>query len=507
MPLSARLPTPATALLWTAGLACQRRGPPADSGPTDTAAQSHPSAASPFGLYNGLNVHQESDKVRMELEEALALLDDDVEQMRALGMGTSRIHPEDGIFSFAWPGVDEDMDGRGFDFSWQDALLSLACERGIDLLPTVAASPRAEASTLPYITDKDAFQIYVGNLVERYDGDEVFSLDEDILPPDEQTAGRIRACPIRTWMIGNEPDNACTTYPDWCGVEQYVELFLLADEAARAADAECALLYGGIGIKAMEVEERLQFLQDFLASEAEMDEMAVHIYPKWIDVESLRSFVEATVGAADKENFWVTEAGFAGVYEATYPGNGIQDSNASELSQVRQLLTAQLMTMARGSRAQLLIGIYGPQDELSIFYGYGLHEPGTQAPWFGYWSYRKMVELLGEVRPEQVESVFEDPKGGRYAYRVAQEERDLYLLTYDPASLPSYVPDGPLDEGQVVFSLEVGTGQALLIQAVPQGETGTDIEEPVFEEEDLGSVDGTLVVEVGPRPVWLSISP
>jgi len=489
----------AWALVGLLGASAGCRPATVDTGDPTVALPEPEPATSAFGLYNGLNRNRSHTE---SLDEALAwIAGEPLPEMLELGMGLSRIHQEDGLFSFSWHAVDPDRDGGGFDFRWTDALVELACDEGITLLPTVIGTPWYEASAAAFMPDAEAWRAAMIDTVERYDGDDVFRVDPDSAVPNASVADAIRACPIHRWMAGNEPDLYADVLPDWCDAACYRDFLTLAQDAVQTADPDGLLLYGGLSWGASTDPGRWTFFEDTVTS-TDFDELAVHIYPQPIDLGGVLGFFQDLEAVVGDGGFWITEAGFGSLPQPS--SEGAVETNSSQLSQARQVVSTQLMAAAHGAPAVLLLGVHGPGPESPNFYGYGLLDSDTAEPNLSWWSYQRMTDLLADADLGATQVLLEEPESGRFGWTAPTPAGALSLLTWDPASLPDYAPGGALDPGPATFTLTGVAGQVQLLAAVPDGETGA-VAGVTWHDTDLGQVDGELTVEVGLRPVWVVI--
>jgi hypothetical protein len=206
--------------------ACAGPGPEGDTGSAeDTAA--------PSGLLLGLCDAFVVDRLQGvdDLAGGLASLD----EARDLGLSLVRPHrPRGHAFarSVVYPGGAETP-----DWTLPDAVVREVHARGLDVQATVYpftdGRPAAESPPgvvpIPAPANPDAWSRFVGDLVERYDGDGVSDMD-----------GLLR--PVRTWEIGNEP--YCEVTDDGCH-QAFLDVVSLAWVAARAADPEATVVAGG----------------------------------------------------------------------------------------------------------------------------------------------------------------------------------------------------------------------------------------------------------------------
>ena len=457
-----------------------------------------------FGLYDGLNLPCDQGCLT-PLDHALAVIRGNGDAMLALGMGTSRIHDQDGYVSFAWPMLDPDRSGTRFDFTRTDALVVAACTDHVALLPTL--QPATEMMVhrhQPYLPDIDAYRAYVAEVVERYDGDEGFTLVGS-REPDAATRAAIAQCPIRDWMVGNEPDRTAMFNPDWLSVADYARSLSVATEVAHARDPQARVAYGGLSWAS---EHEPTCWAWFLASlgatgPGGFDDLALHIYPKTIDVQSILDQLDRVRAVAGDRPLWITEAGFAA---RKIRKNVATDANTSELSQARQMLGAHFAAFSRGARAFLLVGIDGPGIAFPYFDGTELVEPSTGVRRLSWFAYQGMTRLLADADVDRIRTVEESR--GRYVWQVPRGQGSVWLLLRDAPSDADYQPGQPLATSPATFHLSgLPPGPVTVTTAVPTATHGASVDPA--NALPSRSVDvpanGQLDLDVDARPLWVIV--
>ncbi len=493
---------------------CQRAAGDSRSADSVPAADSGDQAwdgelPNPFGLYDGLNYRPD---FQGSMEELFTTIEEhNLARMQALGMGVSRIHNDDGYISFSWKDVDAERDGQDLDFSYPDALAVFACDVDIRLVPTIVPGSRENRDAQqPFQPDPEAWAVFLETVVERYDGDDDYTPHQGVTDePSQETRQAIQRCPIHSWVLGNELENVYEGDPSWCPPELYAETLAESTVLAHARDPEVQIIYGGLSWRAAYFQEQWSFVEETLGLLAEdprtdLDAMGLHVYPWYLDLGDVSDHLDAVLALLPPDTpLWITESGFASQYTET---NLMEDGNASQISQARQLLAFHPMVFARQGQGVLLFVVHDTGDDSRSFASYGLTSHEDELPWLSYHAYKQMIGLLADADWSATQIV-EENQQGRFAYRMPRRGGgELILLVFEPAALDDYEPGGQLSNASVLFEIdELQGSQATVLQALPEGDSGEEIgfNEPSFSQQNVQIADGQLSLEVGPRPVWV----
>ncbi len=463
---------------------------------------------SPFGLFNGLNAHEDSEK---SLEQVLVEIEEgNIAQMLELGMGASRVHDQ-GYVSFSWFMIDPERELSWLDFSRTDAVVELACANDIYLLPTTGPATRAEVRTDGYLPDPEGYRVFMEELLERYDGDEIFQVNEAITePPSESAQAAIRACPLQLYQFGNEPDIFADQLIHGYSAQVYADALRLAQHAAAEVAPQTRFAYGGLSWRSSTVEPCWDFFLGVIERLGDdlFDEIGLHMHPEDLDTRLMVDQLERVAAALPEGTpIWISEIGISSLYK---PDNRCEDENASERSQARQVLLVQLATLVRDGRSVLHGEIDMPVETCPYFDGIQFIHPDEGYQRLAWYAYRSMTGWFAGVDVEGIEAIAEGEDEGRYAYRLPlREGGELYLLAYDPGSLDDYEAGGALDSTPRVFTLEDLAGDEVTVwESMPTADSGQEVQAATYEpgSATVPLADGVLEIEVGARPVWVQIS-
>lgn len=223
-----------------------------------------------------------------------------------------------------WSWKDFQPQPGPFDYSQFDPVAQAAAEHDIHLVPILMAVP-AWASTAPpeLIAEKgnlapvdryrsrelDDWLLYVGTVVERYDGDGY---------QDAPASPR-----LRYWQIWNEP-NLALFWPPQPDVNEYLELLAATYETIKRADPTALVVLGGLSGSGVNAENTGFLQQLYQQGGAQyIDVVSIHHYlhPTTGRVDDLQAALRATRrvmgqhGDADTP-LWLTEIGWSDAPQA-----------------------------------------------------------------------------------------------------------------------------------------------------------------------------------------------
>jgi hypothetical protein len=255
-----------------------------------------------------------------------------LDMMAGAGVGWVRLN---------WAWKDIQPEEGPFDYSHYDMIATMTTERGIEVLPILSAVP-AWASTAPpeliaargnlspvdryRPRDLNTWLTYVGNVVERYDGDGI-----------EDAPGSPR---FRYWEVWNE-ENLALFWPPEPDVEEYVALLIATREIILEADPSARIVLGGMAGTGIDPDGGgyLQAIYDAGAAEY-FDVVSAHPYshpmfgvlPLQTGVESVRTVME--MNEDEGTPLWLTEVGWSDAPNAWGAPTASQESIASFLTAV-----------------------------------------------------------------------------------------------------------------------------------------------------------------------------
>lgn len=401
------------------------------------------------------------------------------------------------VYAF-WFLVQPDLNQERLDFSFLDQQYG-AVPAGINILANIAPeSPEhPEGRTIPgtYLpVDEAAYRSFVRATVERYDGDGV-----DDMPG--------LGNPIRYWQVSNEPAAA---------VAHFADLQRITYQEIKAACPECVVLIAGVaGSPDGYIAGFDRVYGPILAELAgtSVDVFDFHWYGaafgdyRFRDAVTGEDVLEHIRTALSANGFspdlpvWVTEMG-------TYSGSGPRLPFQSERDQARDLFKRFIYSLSRGvqkifSAFGLIEGFKhddGYFDHTGLIYdGLGSNDLGLGVKKLGYFTYKKMTELLEGTDWGSLETVVPG-SDGLFAFRVRRDGSDRYVAWWDSF-------DGSGTE-QPILTLEGLPAAFVRVEAVvPSASIGADVNdlEEAFAVSILPVTDGRVSIAVGDDPIVVEL--
>jgi len=400
------------------------------------------------------------------------------------------------VYAF-WFLVQPDLGRDELDFTLLDRQYS-EVPPGISILANIApenpAHPEGRTVTGTYLpVDETAYRAFVRLTVERYDGDGI-----DDMPGLRN--------PIHHWQVSNEPRGELANFAD---------LQRMTYQEIKKACPQCTVLIGGVagfpqGYVAGFDRVYLPILSELAGTS--VDVFDLHWYGNAFGdylfrdpsagedvLEHVRAALSAC-GFAPDLPVWITEMG-------TYSGDpsGPRFGYQSERDQARDLFKRFLYTFSRG--IEKVFPAFGLMEGFNhddgyfdhtglIFDGLGPDDPALGVRKLGYYTYKKMTELLEGADWNSLEKL-ETGCDALLALQVQKEGRKLVVAWWD-----EYRDEGR--EETPLLNLE-GLGASLLrvTAVVPSAPTGADVGafDDAFAVRSVSVVDGRASVPVGSDPV------
>lgn len=400
------------------------------------------------------------------------------------------------IYAF-WFLVQPDLGQDELDFTLLDRQYS-EVPPGISILANIAPENPAhpEGRTVPgtYLpVDEAAYRAFVRATVERYDGDGI-----DDMP------GLVN--PIHYWQVSNEPHADLTNFAD---------LQRMTYQEIKGACPQCTVLMGGVagfpqgyvtgfdrvygpilsGLAGTSVD-----VFDFHWYGNAFGDYLLHDATTGEDVlEHIRAALSAN-GFAPDLPIWITEMG-------TYSGDpsGSYYGFQSERDQARDLFKRFLYPLSRGIENifpafGLIEGFKhddGYFDHTGLIYdGLGSDDLGLGVKKLGYFTYKKMTELLDGADWNSLESLATG-NDALIALRVQKDGRTLVVAWWDAFR------DAGQDEPPLLHLEGLRTSLLRVTDVVPPVSHGADVEnyDKAFAVRTIPVVDGRASVSVGGDPL------
>lgn len=358
--------------------------------------------------------------------------------------------------TFGWTGVDADHDGEKLDFSLQDALIKLAQEYQIHVLPVLSPLPFdtqwLQAKT--YVPkDKAAYSAYVRQIVERYDGD-----GKDDMPDLKY--------PIKYWQLENEPDlhnrvRERRGNPDFCSPWEYFEVLKLTYKAVKEADKEAKVILNVVGIGQDMGNTSATYLIELgeLGVENYYDIFSYHVYADSYDTAVLKSHLRKFKRFIGEKPVWITESGI-GSREAKGRLEG-----ASETAQASWVIKHHVFHVANGVKRLFWLTMTDmspnvPEGQMAKYAGLLTFRPGK--PKLSYYTYKKMVEVLEGSDWDNIETI--------------QEAEGIYIYKFNKQSRPIWVAWNDNKKPRTIrIILDKDTNNVKITEAVPEYKSGKDV--------------------------------
>lgn len=405
------------------------------------------------------------------------------------------------VYAF-WFLVQPDRNDPAYDWTLLDEQYA-AVPASIRILANIAPdhprSPHGYALPDSFIPiDEDAYTAFVAAAVERYDGDGV-----DDLP------GLVQ--PILHWQVGNEPNHQTTS--------GFATLQRITYQAIKQACAECTVLIGGVA--GFPDDYIAQFDSGYAPILAELAGDYVDVFDfHWYgtatgdyrlrdtvaggDVyDHIRSTLESH-GFSPQLPIWITEMG-------SYSGDPIGPAfpPQSERQQAADLFKRFIYSLDRG--VEKVFPAFGLIEGFKqdggyfdhtglIFDGRGLGDPGLGVRKLGYYTYRKMTEML-EGADWTTLTMLRDGTGGDYVFlfRVMKDRAPIHIAWWDDFDFP-----GDVDAMPVTLSGLAGSA-VRVTSVVPSARFGSEVDDyaTAFSVTSQAVSEGTATIRLGQDPVIL----
>ena len=408
----------------------------------------------------------------------------------AQNIGVKWDRPSGGIL---WCVVQPDLADTTLDFSMYDQKYGIIPE---DIHVMVNIGPQAginegyciQSTWIPI--DTLQYTRFVEAAVERYDGDGI-----DDMP------GLIN--PIEYWQVGNEPNDTLIT--------DHATLQRITYQAIKNADSTSTVLIGGVS--GFPNGYLLRFDVTYAPILTELGGNYVDVFDfHWYGtatgdyrlkdsatgedvLEHIRTKLDLCGFLADLP-IWITEMG-------SYTGDptGIQFPYQTEAQQAGDYLKRFVYPLSRGISKMFNYGLMegnklnGQYFDFTglIYDGWGPYDPGLGIKKLGYFTYKKMTEILEGSDWENVHTI-DTGVENVYCYRFLKSDIGIHVAWYDYFDDPGYTPG---DTIEFVLS-DISSELVIVTNAVPY-----DTLYSAFYIDTLSVASGSVQIQLSENPVFV----
>ena len=370
---------------------------------------------------------------------------------------------------------------------------------GINILANIATEPGREDfgyeiqdSYLPI--DQDKYTAFVKATVERYDGDGI---------GEEDFNGGVFPNPIKYWQVDNEP-NALKT--------GYAELQQITYMAIKEACSDCQVLIGGATGFPDNFADNFPLYAQILS---DLNGQYVDIFDfHWYgsadgEYRESKDAYDLVRSELNKYGFWnipvwITEMGSYSGDPVDMPG--ILQPYQSERQQAGDYLKRFIYPLSFGVKK--IFPAFGLMEGFKQNNGYFDHtgliydgafsdDLGLGIKKLGYYSYKLMTEKLEGSDWDNIQVIQE--LGNVYIYKFLKGGESVYVAWWD------YFDDTGVSK-TITFNVDF-TGDALITTAVPNADSGADLNEndyPDFFKTETKTVSGVQVtITLDENPVFV----
>lgn len=416
-----------------------------------------------------------------------------------IGVGWER----ETVYAF-WFLVQPDLAKKQYDFALHDRQYR-AVPSTIRILANIAPEGPANkgycrpGTYLP--VDEAQYREFVKAVVERYDGDGVADMPG-------------LTNPIRHWQVDNEPPAAKSGF---------AELQRITYLAIKDVCETCVVLIGGVpGMPPVanylaEFDRQYRPILHALAGRY-VDVMDVHWYGNATgDYRGVRDVIDHVRAVLDADGFatipiWITEMG-------TYSGDPLERSR-DRIAFPFQTEREQAFDLAKRFVYPLSLGVtrifpaFGLMEGFKfdggyfdftglIYDGWGPHDLGLGQRKLGWYTYKKMAEMLEGADWSSAEVIHDSENV--VVCRLYRNDQPLYLVWWDYFFDRSFAPAMTRE-----FRLSgVPATRAQVTELVPAASSGIEVDDysTAFRTDTVAARAGALELTLGDSPVIVEILP
>ena len=324
------------------------------------------------------------------------------------------------------------------------------------------------------------------------------------------------ATAIKYWQVGNEPSVL--------QLEGFAELQRITYTAIKDACADCYVLIGGnAGMPPVN-----KYISHFNAhyrpileelNGSYVDIMDFHWYGDatgdYRDTKVIYNYIRSVLNAEGFSNIpiWITEMGSYSGDPSVGVYNPIDWPPQTERQQASDYLKRFVYSLSIGVEKifpafGLIEGFKnndGYFDHTGLIYdGWGPGDLGLGVKKLGYYTYKKMTEVLEGSDWNTVQTIRESENV--YILKFVKHGSPIYLAWWDYFDEAGYVEG---DTKTVVLTVDFA-GEASVINAVPAADSGADLNENdypnFFETKTTPVINNTVTLTLGESPVFVEMS-
>lgn len=357
---------------------------------------------------------------------------------------------------------------------------------------TYTAYARNEKSFLPKNTQE--YKQFVKAVIERYDGD-----GKNDMPNLKN--------PIKYWQVDNEPPH---------GMTDYAEFLKITYEAIKEADPSAKVIIGGVpGMPPVSDYLKIfdRFYLPILNDLAKFNGRYFNIFDfHWYGnatgdylgakevFEHIKNKVDA-LGLTPSDGYWITEMGtYSGDPLPVKPIDSTDYPYQTEKQQAVDLVKRYVYPLSFGiKKIFMAFGLVeGFKNDEGYFDFTGLiydgkfnNDQGKGVKKLGYYTYKKMVEILDGSDWNNIQTIQESD--GIYIYKFTKNGKPIWVAWNDNSG-----------EKQITISSITST-QVKITEAVPKYESGKDVTDysTAFNTETKSVSGGKISITLADKPVFV----
>ena len=407
----------------------------------------------------------------------------DFKPTKDLGIKWGRAHYL--TWSMVQPTKDA-IDKKIYDWSDSDSVLSSYPE-GFNVLENIVAFSAKVDDTGEHLenfsfsskNDEDSYARFIEKAIERYDGD-----GKDDMPGLKN--------PIKYWQVDNEPD---AKTKDWKGYANTLKITYLA---VKKVCPDCKVVAGGMALGPNGLTSFFKPALEELNGKY-FDIFDYHFYgnkDEWLKNGEQAEEIRKTFPNYDFE-IWLTEMGtWSG--KPSFPPS--QTAFQSEKEQAEAVIKYYVKPLSVGVKKVfwawgILEGFGGLENNVFdntglIYDGDGPNDLGFGVKKLGYYTYKKMVEVLEGSDWNNIQTIQE--QSGVYVYKFIKNGKPIWVAWNDNSA-----------EKQVTIS-GVNSSSVKITEAVPNYETGKEVKnyDTAFKTETKNIINNKLTIILGETPVF-----
>jgi hypothetical protein len=406
----------------------------------------------------------------------------------------------DAVYAY-WFLVQPDLASQTYDFSQFDGRWSRV-PSGINILANIAPQgPIDEGRCLAnsyFPVDEQKYIAFVKAVVQRYGGDSY--------------AAAGLAGPIKYWQVGNEPNSLKSGFAN---------LQRITYTAIKEVCPDCTVLIGGVpGMPPVadyisSFEQQYKPILDALGGKY-MDVMDFHWYGNATgDYRGTKEVYNHILNVLAADGFsampvWITEMGSCSVNQASVTSAPFVCPPQTEQQQAMDYFKRFVYPLSFGVKKVfpafgLMEGFKydgGYFDYTGLIYdGWGNGDLGLGVKKLGYYTYKKMTEMLEGSDWNSILTIQESDHV--YIFKFTKNNALVYVAWWDYFDEPSFAPGNT----KTISITGVQGNSALVTEAVPKFSVGKDVTDyaSAFNAQTILVSNGTVTLTLKENPVFVEV--